>query len=172
MSLSAKDVSRVLANIARDACYKATGDSKRKDFQRTQGIFDHQQTTALLRKLPAGPYSGEVPARFRLESIVVGCTLTNDRLAGSGWSESSACRFCQQVKESMFHLVHECTALHATIGPPTNDELGRNFQLLGHVEHPPFIARRRLQLLMLVIFPLLLSSTLADVAASGPMAPW
>ena len=172
VSLSAKDVSRVLANIARDACYKATGDSKRKDFQRTQGIFDHQQTTALLRKLPAGPYSGEVPARFRLESIVVGCTLTNDRLAGSGWSESSACRFCQQVKESMFHLVHECTALHATIGPPTNDELGRNFQLLGHVEHPPFIARRRLQLLMLVIFPLLLSSTLADVAASGPMAPW
>ena len=137
VSLSAKDANKVLAYVARDACYKATGESKRKDFYRTQRIFDHQQTTALLRQLPTGRYNGEVPTRHRLE--------TNDRLAGSGWADSALCRFCNVEKESMLHLVHECAHLHEIIGRPADDELGSNFPLLGHVEHPSFIAKRRLQ---------------------------
>lgn len=145
VSLSAKDANKVLAYVARDACYKATGESKRKDFHRTQRIFDHQQTTAPLRQLPIGRYNGDVPARHRLESILVGCTLTNDHLAGSGWAGSAVCRFCKVEKESMLHLVKECVHLREIIGRPAEDELGTNFQLLGHVEHPLFIAKRRLQ---------------------------
>ena len=143
-SLNAKDASKVLANITRDACYKATGDTKRKDFHSTQRVFDYQQTLAALKQLPLRHKGGDIADRYRLESILVGCTLTNDRLAGSGWTDTSDCRFCQSDKESMHHLVYECTALHAIIGPPAQDELGANFQLLGHVEHPRFIAKRRL----------------------------
>lgn len=172
VSLSAKDATKVLANIARNACYIATGGSKRKDYLRTQGIFDHQQTTALLRKLPVGKYNGEVPSRHRLESNLVGCTLTNDRLAGSGWSDTATCRFCQNAKESMFHLVQECTTLHALIGPPAGDELGKNFHLLGHVEHPLFIAKRRLQFAHACDIPVASDFDATDVAICGLTAPW
>lgn len=41
----------------------------------------------------------------------------------------------------MFH----CEEAHSLLGKPRGDELGRNFALLGHIEHPQFIAKRRLQ---------------------------
>ena len=45
----------------------------------------------------------------------------------------------------MHHLIYDCEPLHALTGVPIHHELGENFSLLGHIAHPQFIARRRLQ---------------------------
>lgn len=86
----------------------------------------------------------DVSNHTRFESVLVGCTLTNDRLASTGWSETSACRQCGLTKETLHHLVHECDGVRARIGAPTVHELGVNFGLLGHIHQPEFVVRRRL----------------------------
>ena len=73
----------------------------------------------------------------------VGCVLTNDRLASTGWVESSDCRFCHVSKESLPNLL-QCDKLHEQIGRPIPHEFGPNFLTMGHVHHPLFVARRRL----------------------------
>lgn len=128
-------------HITRHACYVSTPHSGRKDFCKPCGIFDFTQSTlSLHRKSETTP--GVISDSSRFEPVVIGCTLTNDRLASSGWTESALCRFCNETKESMPHLI-ECTALHQLIGPPTSHEFGPNFLMLGHVQHPYFIGRKR-----------------------------
>ena len=66
--------------------------------------------------------------------------LTNDRMAATGWTEyTQLCRFCKQTKQSMPHLTAECDSLHQEIGVhQLPHQLGENFMMLGHVEHPFF----------------------------------
>lgn len=145
-SVSAKEANKVLQQIARQACYQLANARARKDFLPTKRIFDFHQTTALLHKLPREPDFCGVSQKSRLESVLIGGTLTNDRLAASGWVASAECRFCGHAKESLSHLVFDCHHVHSVIGKPRSDELGQNFAMLGHVEHPVFIAKRRLQI--------------------------
>lgn len=88
--------------------------------------------------------AGELPPKARFESVLVGSTLTNDRMAATGWAKSRECRFCHNTKEPLHHLTIDCPTLREEIGAPGGHQLGANFQMLGHVEHPKFVARRRL----------------------------
>ena len=143
-SLSPSCISKTLQNIVRNACYWSINPKSRKDFAKPSGIFDFQQTTLLLRSRSWKEHSNR--ERFlRLENILVGCTLTNDRLASSGWVTNANCRFCDNAKESMPHLIH-CTKVHAILGKPVLHEFGSNFAVLGHVQHPISIAKKRLQM--------------------------
>ena len=140
--LSPQDARRALQAVCRHSCYARAINTPRKDFCKPQGIFDQQLSTLFLARAPA-TIPGELPMKVRFESVVVGCSLTNDRMAATGWSSSSDCRFCQTTKESMNHLTSDCHVLHRDIGAPVDHQLGRNFRMLGHVEHPKFIGRRR-----------------------------
>lgn len=112
-----------------------TGSTPRKDFTKTSAVFDLALTSTLFR-------SGRILTteaitnHQRFESVTVGCSHTNDRMASTGWSDSSNCRFCNAGKESMRHLVHECPSIGSILPPPIVHELGANFGLLGHVRHP------------------------------------
>ena len=142
IDLSPQDARRALQAVCRHACYARAISTPRKDFCKPQGIFDHQLSTLFLARSPATT-PGELPMKVRFESVVVGCSLTNDRMAATGWATSSDCRFCQTAKESMNHLTSDCYILHNDIGAPIGHQLGQNFRMLGHVEHPNFIGRER-----------------------------
>ena len=136
------DVKRAMQHITRHACYVSTPHNGRKDFCKPSGIFDFTQSTLILQQKEE-TVPGVISDSSRFESVVIGCTLTNDRMASSGWTESAVCRFCGETKESMPNLV-QCTALHPLIGSPIPHEFGPNFLMLGHVQHPHFIGRKRL----------------------------
>ena len=140
--LTPQDARRALQAICRHACYLKASTTPRKDFLKPKGVFDHQLSGLSLAK--SHDVTAGVPNTVRFESVVVGCSLTNDRMAATGWAETSVCRFCKQTKESMPHLTAECDSLHCEIGVPVAHQLGENFMMLGHVEHPLFIARKRL----------------------------
>lgn len=143
LELSPQDAGRALQAICRHACYARAINAPRKDFCKPCGVFDHQLSTLYLARSPANT-PGELPLKARFESVVVGRTLTNDRMAATGWAKSSECRFCRSTKESMLHLTADCQVLREEIGAPSGHQLGVNFQMLGHVEHPKFVGRRRL----------------------------
>ena len=139
--LAPQDARRALQAICRHACYQKASTTPRKDFLKPKGIFDHQLTGISLatgRDVTDGIHNS-----IRFESVVVGCCLTNDRMAATGWVDTPLCRFCKRTKESMPHLI-ECASLHQNIGAPVPHQLGENFLTLGHIEHPFFIARKRL----------------------------
>ena len=141
--LQPRELKPLLMQLARQAAYQCVDHRSRKDFAQPGGLLDLTATTKLLQSDTT--YRGPVitPAR-RFHSVVVGCTLTNDRLFAAGWVDSPQCRFCSSAKECMTHLVYECTVLHELLGKPVLHELGRNFALLGILEQPPFLAKRRL----------------------------
>ena len=141
--LQPRELKPLLVQLAKQAAYQNVDFRTRKDFVQPQGLLDFRTTTKLLLDETATVGSTITLAR-RFHSVVVGCVLTNDRLSAAGWVDSSQCRFCSQAKECMSHLVYECTALHSLIGKPTLHELGSNFALMGILEQPWFLARRRL----------------------------
>lgn len=115
--LSPKCVNRPLQNIARHACYCSIDPKSRKDLHKPSGIFDFQQSTRLLHTRHP-KYQLEPNQVRRLENVLVGCTLTNDRLAASGWVTSAACRFCDQEKECLDHLL-QCPKVWELLGSPS-----------------------------------------------------
>ena len=141
--LPPQDVRKMLQAITRNACYNLAGSTPRKDFSKTNDVFDLSLTASTFRS-DRVLTTEAIANHQRFESIVVGCTLTNDRMASTGWSESAKCRFCDHEKESMAHLVFDCPRIGDIIGTPVVHEMGVNFGILGHVHHPSFIARRRL----------------------------
>ena len=143
--LQPREIRPLLKQLARQAAYESVDFRTRKDFAKPQGLLNHWSTTALLRSQYKENLN-DIPIQLRFQSTVVGCVLTNDRLAAAGWSQSSLCRFCHQAKECLEHLVHDCKPLHEILGPPVLHELGSNFGLMGIVEQPFFLARRRLVL--------------------------
>ena len=137
--LSPKCVSKPLQNIARHACYCSIDPKSRKDFRKPSGIFDFQQSTRLL--FSRNPRHQLEPDQFlRLENVLV----DNDRLAASGWVTSASCRFCEQEKECLEHLL-QCRKVWELLGKPLIHDFGSNFAMLGHLFHPNFVAKRRLQ---------------------------
>lgn len=143
--ISPLDVPKILQAVTRNACYDLAGSTPRKDFQRTKQVLVFCQTISLLRA-PKEVTVDEISNHTRFEPVPVGCVLTNDRLASTGWSESPACRLCDHPKETLHHLVHECPGVRDQIGPAVVHELGKNFGLLRHVHQPEseFVVRRRM----------------------------
>ena len=77
---------------------------------------------------------------------MIGCHTTKDRLFASNLVASAECRFCNQVKESAHHLVHECTMLPDHLRRPCNPpQLGPNFAVLGIAEVLPEQIKHRLR---------------------------
>ena len=106
--LSSTDLAVGLRHIARQVAYQNANITTRKDFFAPKGLLDHHTSTRFLRKTTfqtPGPPSAQV----RAESTIVGCTLTKDRLFAAGWSSTNVCRFCGNTKESLAHLVYECS---------------------------------------------------------------
>lgn len=135
--LSSRELKFVMKHIARQTAYMWVNPKTRKDVVKPKGLLDHFLSSSMLRKDKPQPSVGLTDSQ-RVHSIVVGCVLTNDRLAAAGWAPSALCRFCHEAKESMPHLLRDCTALHTALDPPVHHELGEIF------EHPLFLARRRL----------------------------
>lgn len=66
---------------------------------------------------------------------LVGCATTADRLAASGLVDSSTCRYCGAMKESLHHFVDECPSLPDELQQPASVfAFGPNFRTLGVVE--------------------------------------
>lgn len=140
-SICPKDFARVLQAIACQAQYRSIAARKRKDICKPGGLIDMHLSTMFLKRptfdTPAFP-----SATMHFESVLVGCTLTKDRLCASGWAENSLCRFCAAKKETMPHLIFDCKAYAALTSCPALHEFGG---MLGIYEHPVMIASRRLR---------------------------
>lgn len=122
-SLQPREIRPLLKQLARQAAYTSVDFRTRKDFCKPAGLFDHWSTTTLLRSKQQ-MHLNNLSTQLRFQSVVVGCVLTNDRLAAAGWSQTSQCRFCNGAKECLDHLVHERKPLHEAIGAPVLRELG------------------------------------------------
>ena len=142
--LDFKDLSAALIPLARHACYANACSGKRKDFRKNKGVFDFDLTMSLQRHSKL-QFADGPPVISHFQSVVVGCTLTRDRLAASNLITSAQCRFCEHDKESLHHVVHECPAWQPSRMKLDAHELGENFSLLGLVEHPRAIAEHRLR---------------------------
>ena len=139
-----QDLKQPLVHIARQYAYEAAGASNRKDLSPPQGLLDFHATTRFLAK-PTFETPKWPTAAHHCESALVGCTLTRDRLSAAGWVPSAECRFCGKAKESLPHLVFDCTEYHKLTSKPVLHDLGANFALLGIVEHPFRLSQFRLQ---------------------------
>ena len=142
--LGHRDVRPVLQQLAKHVCYEKAGLQSRKDIRNPTGILDFWLSTSFLRNQTART-EGEIPDSAFFEAQLVGCVLTNDRLAAAKRVEHSTCRMCSSSKESLPHLVRECTQIRHDNPPPPAHELGANFELLGIVEHPVSVLLHRLQ---------------------------
>ena len=139
------EMRRFLQQIALQAQYFSVTHKKRKDVCKPSGLLDLRLSTNFLHhptfQTPAFP-----SAVSHFESVLVGCTLTKDRLCATGWASDSWCRFCGKTKETLAHIVFECTVYHSWTSTPVLHEFGANFALLGIFEHPTAIARHRIRL--------------------------
>lgn len=95
-------------------------------------------------RLPVQPQA-MIPLHAFFEAQLVGCVLTNDRLAAAKLVDDPKCRMCHAAKESLPHLIRDCPIVHEENPPPVAHDLGRNFELLGIVEHPWSVFRSRCQ---------------------------
>ena len=69
------------------------------------------------------------------DSILVGCSITRDRAFAANFVDTPQCRFCNSTKESIMHIVRECTALPEELKRPTLPlHLGPNFDITGIAE--------------------------------------
>lgn len=143
--LHPKDIRKVLIHLARDVCYKLAGESKkRKDFFKPKGILDFD-LSSLFRKKSSLQVEAQYNATTFFDSQQVGCSLTRDRLKAAGLIDHDHCRFCEQQRETLSHLVSECPVLRQKLGILPEHELGLNFSKLGIVDHPYEIAMLRLR---------------------------
>ena len=96
---------------------------------RAQGLLDFPLSTIFLKKYKSVP--NEPNLIPHVESQIAGCT--------------SECRFCNQTKESLWHLVDECPDAPEDIRKAPKHDLGPNFLSLGVVEHPVGLRDVRLE---------------------------
>ena len=139
-----RDIKHVLQHLSRNYCYQKTGELKRKDFKKPEGVFDFDLSMNTIKKKLLPPTEG-IPLESYLLNHMVGCSATKDRLAAAKFIDESSCRFCQQEKESIVHIMLECERTKDLFGEEHAHELGANFTALGLVEHPTMIAKHRLQ---------------------------
>ena len=141
--LTPKDIKPLHQRFARHKCYLDAANQHRKDFRMPTGILDFDLTCGL-RKSSQLQMSSDVPVESHFQSQLVGCTLTRDRLFAASLDSSDKCRFCEGVKESLSHLVHDCPVFLDRFPPHPIHEYGPNFGLLGIVEHPIGVVKHRL----------------------------
>ena len=144
LALSVREIKPVLKQLAKQACYAQASLQSRKDFLAPGGIIDYHLSTLFAQK-PTFMTEGLTPAVAYFQAQQVGCVLTNDRLAAAKLIDTPECRLCHGHKESLPHLVRDCPVVQHDFPPPAAHELGRNFELLGIVEHPWSILAHRLQ---------------------------
>ena len=141
-----KELRNLLKIVVRHQCYKYATDIKRKDLKPCVGYLNFPLT----QKHPRGFKNQNIdglPLTCFWESLVVGCTVTNDRKAKAGFSESPLCRYCKSETESLEHLVDHCTAAPFAESRPTLPTgCGPNFKLLGIVECSKNQAASRLRI--------------------------
>lgn len=91
------DFMQGLKQIAAQCAYENAALHARKDFFRPKGLIDVTASTVFLRK-PTFKTPCFPPAEVHFESVIVGCTLTRDRLHAAGLVSSPNCRFCDSTK--------------------------------------------------------------------------
>ena len=143
LEVQIRDLKPFLLVMGRQHAYENVSFRTRKDVKRPTGLLDFDLSSCFRQFYK--PVLGEPSLIPHFESQQVGCTITNDRRCAAGFTESSLCRFCQQTKESLLHIVEDCDHVppHLQIGP--KHDLGPNFVGLGLVEHPVAICDVRLQ---------------------------
>ena len=143
LALSLKDVKPMLKQMAVQACYAQASLQSRKDLQAPAGVIDPHLTCRFPQGSPTEASTEDIPLHAYFEAQLVGCVLTNDRLAAAKLVDEPKCRMCHAAKESLPHLVRECPGILSDNPPPVTHDLGRNFELLGIVEHPWSVFRAR-----------------------------
>ena len=129
-----KELKNMLALACRHRCYHQATRSARKDTQPSQGILHFHST--MYSQLHIGKICVDgLSLNCHHECILTGCTITRDRSHASGFNTDDKCRFCKGTKESMSHIVNECTSLPVTLQKPEQvTECGPNFDIFGLVE--------------------------------------
>lgn len=150
LDVTSKDLRGLLHALGRQFCYEKTNYNSRKDFKKPSGLVDLRLSLAFKHRPPKHVNPKDVMCHF--DAQLVGCTITNDRRAAAGFTDSAMCRFCLQTKESLLHIIKECPAAPAFLAGLPHHELGQNFSGLGVVEHPAAIASQRIQILKLPVF--------------------
>ena len=140
-----KDLKGFLHVMGRQACYETAGSKFRKDIFKPTGLLDFHLST-LFKTCHAKPEDSCSWLQPHVDSQLVGCTITNDRRFAAGFSETSDCRFCGQVKESLSHVVCDCLACPPDLQACIAHEFGPNYRNLGIFEHPVEVANHRLGL--------------------------
>lgn len=154
LDLHFKDLKLVLQALARDLCYKYCADSPRKDILPVTGHLDFDATMLATKTFNHATERRLISYR---ESCMVGSLLTLDRKAALEKHDNNACRFCNQQKESMKHLI-DCPKLQEQIPkPPVPENCGSNFPQHGIVEIDHGQIRERLRI-----------SSVAEI----PVQPW
>ncbi len=146
LDFTKRDLKALLCNLCRHQCYVRACQASRKDIHHAESLLDFDVTRAAHRMLKNQTILGMRLTAFR-DSTTVGCTITNDRCFKVGFSSESTCRFCNQHKETMQHLVSVCTSIPGLESKPVcPDWLGPNFEILGVAEIGLGNASKRLQM--------------------------
>ena len=146
LDFTKRDLKVLLCNLCRHQCYVRACQTVRKDTRPANALLDFDITKAAHAVLKNQTTSGMRLTAFR-DSTIVGCTITNDRCFKVGFSKEPTCRFCGLQKETMQHLVSECTSIPGHHTKPTcPDWLGPNFEILGVAEIDFDNALQRLQI--------------------------
>lgn len=107
----------MLKFMAKQTCYAQASLQQRKDFRPLAGVLD-PFLSLTFRTQSKLTLPGDVPPTAFFESQVVGCMLTKDRLHAAKRTDDAQCRMCGQHKETLPHLVCECSEVRATNPPP------------------------------------------------------
>ena len=146
LDFTKRDLKLLLSNLCRHQCYVRACLTARKDTRPAGALLDFDITKAAHAVLKNQTVSGMRLTAFR-DSTIVGCTITNDRCFKVGFSNEPTCRFCGQHKETMLHLVSECTSIPGSETKPICPHwLGPNFEILGVAEIDRNKAFQRLQI--------------------------
>ena len=143
IDLALRDFKRVLIQIARTMCYRKASGINRKDFHKSDQFLDFESTmyTRNLLKKQNSSLVGYC------ESVLVGCTITQDRAYRANLAPDNLCRFCDAVQESMYHVTAECPcAPFKQDQPEWPKDFGKNLMMLGIVEAPPAIVSQRFKI--------------------------
>ena len=138
--LQKRTVKPLLQQLAVQTCYTWANSKTRKDFQRPTGVLDTDWSFRFRSKY-RDHWTDDVLTNSIFDSVIVGCTLTLDRIKAAGREDKDSCRLCGLARETLAHVVSCCPTIDAQHGKAIDHELGSNFLLLGLCEHPFAIAR-------------------------------
>ena len=106
-----RDLALCFQALSRNVCYQRTCKTNRKDVHPSNGVLDFD-LTCIYYRFSKQTFENGPPARSHFDAHLVGCSLTNDRLAASKQSNTSLCRLCGVQKETLQHLVEDCSGTY------------------------------------------------------------